>query len=509
MKRSLIAAVSALVLMTALTGMPVLADPTTQTDEKPAQTPVWPSDSVTRHQIVIDGKTIAYQAMAGVLTIKDKADAETGKMFYVAYVADRPKGAAPRPVTFVYNGGPGSSSLWLHMGSFGPRYVTTRFPEPTPPASYKLIDNPYSLLDKTDLVFIDAMSTGYSRPTDDKTVKTFMGIDQDADGFAKAIRRYIELNDRWSSPKFLMGESYGTTRSALLSYKLQNDNIDLNGIILISSILNFGDLAPGLDRGTVNILPTFAAIAHYHHKAGEGTDLASFVAEVKTFADGPYSAALVKGHNISDAEKTSVAEQLSRYTGLSVAYLKSVNLRIETPRFRSELLRDKAEIVGEMDGRALGPVLDGAMERAEFDPGDSNSPAYVGAFHDYMTGELKYRPDMSYQAVDGNMFTVWDWSHQPPAGDKQISMADVALDLGAAMRMNPNLKVLSLNGSYDLITPVHATEYDLAHMNLPASLVPNIRILSYPSGHMIYLDPASHAQMKTDISAFYDEALSH
>ncbi|MFT4077539.1 MAG: peptidase S10 [Asticcacaulis sp.] len=499
--------VTAAALLALLTAAPAFSAETPP--EKPATSaePVWPADSTTRHQITVDGRVIAYQATAGILALTDKTGADSGKMFYVAYIADRPKGSAPRPITFVYNGGPGSSSIWLHMGSFGPRYVRTRFPEPTPPASYTLADNPNTLLDKTDLVFLDAMNTGYSKPANADTLKGFMGIDQDADGFARAIRRYIEVNDRWSSPKFLMGESYGTTRSALLAYRLQADNIDLNGITLISSILNFGDLAPGLDRGTVNLLPTFAAIAHYHHRASEGADLDSFLAEVKAYADGPYSAALAKGHNISDAEKTAVAEQVSRYTGLSVAYLKQVNLRIEAGRFRSELLRDQGQIVGELDGRALGAVTDGAADRAEFDPAESASPSYVASFHDYLTGELKYRADMPYNAIDDHMFEVWDWSHQPPAGDKQISMADVALDLAAAMRRNPNLKVLSLNGTYDLITPLHATEYDLAHMNLPASLVGNVQILSYPSGHMIYQDPGSQAKMKADIARFYDQAL--
>jgi carboxypeptidase C (cathepsin A) len=471
-----------------------------------APAPAWPADSVTRHQAVIDGKVVAYQATAGTIALTAADGRPSGRMFYVAYVADRPKGARERPVTFVYNGGPGSSSVWLHMGAVAPVRVVTPFPQATPPGRYDLEPNAYSLLDKTDLVFIDAVSTGYSRAVDAAAAKTFMGIDEDAAGFAQAVRRYLDQNDRWRSPKFLMGESYGTTRSAVLAYRLQAEAIDLNGVVLISSILNFGDRAPGLDRGTINLLPSYAAIALYHHKVAAAGDLDSFVSQARAFAEGPYAAALAKGHNIGEAEKQAVAAQLSRFTGLSVDYLERANLRIDAARFRRELLRGEGETTGELDGRATGFDADGAGERPDFDPAESANAAYVAAFHDYLARELNYRTPMAYIADDEAMADVWDWSHQPPTGEKQISMADVALDLAAAMRRNPNLKVLSLNGYYDLVTPFFATEHDLAHMELPAPLVKNITIRDYPSGHMIYLNPAALAQMKADLAAFYDHA---
>lgn len=476
---------------------------------KPADAePLWPADAVTAGKVRIGGRDIAYKATAGALTLNGASGSVRGRMFYVAYVAEPEKGATRRrPVTFVYNGGPGSSSVWLHMGAFAPVRAVSRFPAATPPAAYALVPNAESLLDKTDLVFIDAMSTGFSRAPDAASVKTFMGIDQDAASFAEAIRAYIDQNDRWLSPKFLMGESYGTTRSAVVAYKLQQQSVDLDGIVLISSILNFGDMAPGLDRGTVNLLPSFAAIARAHGKAGVGQGLDAFMTEVRTFAEGPYAAALAKGHNLDPAEQDRIAARLSAYTGLSVDYLKRVNLRIETGRFRRELLRPEGLTVGELDGSAVGLDADGAGERSDFDPAERANGAMVAAFNDYLRQTLKYRPTTAYTAIDDNMFTVWDWSHQPPTGDKQISMADVALDLAATMRRNPRLRVLSLNGYYDLVTPFFATEHDLAHMNLPRSLVGNITIKHYAAGHMIYLDPGMLTQMRGDVAAFYDSAL--
>lgn len=508
MKRDLGARLIAALLMTcALTDSPALAEPGGKPDVSAPSQPAWPADAVTRHQVTVKGRAIGYQATAGTLALTAPDGAPRGRMFYVAYVADRAKGEPPRPITFVYNGGPGSSSIWMHMGSFGPVRVVTPFPEAGRPGRYQLAPNADTLLDTTDLVFLDAMSTGFSRGADSAATRSFMGIDQDAAGFAQAIRLYLDADDRWMSPKFLMGESYGATRSALLAYRLQAENIDLAGVTLISSILNFGDQAPGLDRGTVNLLPTFAAIARYHGKATKSGELQAFWNEVKTYAEGPYAVALAKGHNIGAAERDAVAERVAGYTGLSVDYLKRVNLRIETSRFRRELLRDQGRIVGELDGRAVAYDADRGGERAEFDPAESIQPAFVAAFHDYLTGELKYRAAMPYNALDDSMMEVWDWSHQPPAGHRQISMADVALDLGAAMRRNPHLKVLSLNGYYDLVTPYFATEFDLAHMNLEPALVGNITFKAYESGHMIYLSQAALSQMKADIAAFYADAL--
>jgi carboxypeptidase C (cathepsin A) len=470
---------------------------------KPAFADQWPKDAVSTGRVSIQGKAIDYKATAGTLSIKGAEGAERGRMFYVAYVADVPKGARPRPVTFVYNGGPGSSSIWLHMGSFAPIKAVARYPAPTPSRDFGWVPNGDSLLDKTDLVFIDAMSTGYSRAPDAASVKTFMGIDQDAQSFSEAIRAYLDKADRWLSPKYLMGESYGATRSAVASYKLQQMGVELDGIVLISSILNFGDLAPGIDRQAINLLPTVAAVAHAHGKAGAGKDLDAFVAEARAFAEGPYTAALAKGHNLDLGEQARVAQELSKLTGLSPEYLQRVNLRVETSRFRRELLRDKGLTVGELDGAALGVDADGAGERSEFDPAEITNGATIAAFNSYLARGLGYRPDLTYRPIDDHMFEVWDWSHQPPTGDKQISMADVALDLAAAMRRNPRLRVLSINGYHDMVTPFFATEHDLAHMNLPRPLVSNIQIRNYPAGHMLYLTPGILPRLKADIGAFY------
>ncbi|MHB1839492.1 MAG: S10 family peptidase [Acidobacteriaceae bacterium] len=478
---------------------------------KPA--PIPPErNSVTHHTLALNGQTIHYTATAGTLIVRDAQDKPYGSFFYVAYTQD---GAEPktRPVTFLYNGGPGSSSMWLHMGSFGPVRIETDSPQATPPAPYHLVPNPYSLLDKSDLVFIDAMGTGFSQPVGKATLKDYFGVDQDVLAFNRFIARYITVNQRWNSPKFLIGESYGTTRSAGLSYSLEKSGIALNGVVLVSSILNFNEHAPGLDNDYMNNLPSYAAIAWYHDKlANKPSDLKTFLEQVRTYARGPYAEALAQGQNLSATEEDQVAQKLSQMTGLSVQYLKESNLRVSASDFRKELMRDDRRTLGRYDARFEGIDMDAVGEGPTYDPSSTGiTGAFVAAFHSYLADELKYSSDEEYKVNGRGPHFQWDWKHTPPddsGGRGRELWPDVALDLGAAMRQNPHLQLFSANGYFDLATPFFETEYDIAHMELDPTLRKNIRFGYYPSGHMIYLNVDALKQLKGDLAQFYSTAVT-
>lgn len=478
---------------------------------KPAPKPVEKS-SVTQHTLALNGQTIHYTATAGNLILLDGENKPYGSMFYVAYTKD---GAEPssRPVTFLYNGGPGSSTLWLHMGSFGPMRIETDSPQATPPAPYHLVPNQYSLLDKTDLVFIDAMGTGFSKPVEKGTLKDFLGVDQDVLAFNRFIARYLTVNQRWNSPKFLIGESYGTTRSAALSYSLQKSGISLNGVVLVSSILNYNDHAPGLDNDYINNLPSYAAIAWYHDKlANKPADLKSFLQDVRSYARGPYASALAQGQNLSSAQEDEVAQKLSQMTGLSVQYLKNANLRVSASRFRKELLRNDHRTLGRYDARFEGIDMDSAGETPSTDPSDTGiTGAFVAAFHEYLSSDLKYTSEDVYKSTAYGPDFKWDWKHTPPPGSGgwgRQQWPDVALDLGAAMRENPELQLFSANGYFDLATPFFETEFDISHMELDPAIRKNIRFGYYPSGHMIYLNVDALKQLRSDLGEFYSTALA-
>ena len=459
-----------------------------------------------RHQATIGGKAIAYTATAGTLTLRDDEGKPTGSMFYVAYTTGEPN----RPVTFFYNGGPGSATVWLHMGSLAPVRVLTDSPKPTHGPPYQLVNNDASLLDKSDLVFLDAMGAGYSRPLGDTKLAAFWGTDQDIDAFARAIERWLTINSRWNAPKFLFGESYGTTRSAGLSYRLQQDGVQLNGVVLLSSVLNYGRFRPGFEQDMIDYIPSYAAIAAYHHKlAADPADLPGFLREVRAFAQGPYAAALAKGQDLGDAERQAVAEKLSSYIGLPTSYIIASNLRIDPSRFRKELLRDQRLTIGRYDARFTGQDVDSAGETPEFDPSDTGiTGAFVAALHDYLTRDLGYETRLDYRPGYQAPGVRWDFNHKADdlGGGGDVNKADVALDLSQAMRENPHLLVYSLNGIYDLATPFFGTEFDLTHMQLEPDLRGNIRFAYYPSGHMVYLNPDALHSMKADLARFYDEA---
>ncbi len=472
--------------------------------------PIGEIRKVTRHTAVIGGKTLAYTATAGTLTIRDDEGKPTASMFYVAYTTGDPH----RPVTFFYNGGPGSSTLWLHMGSLSPVRVATDSPAATHNAPFDLVNNGDSLLDKSDLVFLDAIGAGYSRPLGDTKLAAFWGTDQDIDAFARAIERYLTDYQRWNAPKFLFGESYGTTRSAGLAYRLQDDGVQLNGVILLSSILNYGRRQPGFDQEMINYIPSFAAAAAYHHRlATPPADPTTFLREVRDFARGPYAEALAKAQDLGDAERQKIAQQLSAYIGIPASFILASDLRVTPGRFRKELLRDQRLTLGRYDDRFTGMDVDAAGDSPEYDPSDTGmSGAFVAAFHDYLSRDLGYESDLAYRPTFYSSGVEWDFRHKAPvqnaASGGSTNEADVALDLSQAMRQNPHLLLYSLNGLYDLATPFFGTEYDLGHMQLDPKVRGNVRFAYYPSGHMVYLNTDALHAMKADLSRFYDEAAS-
>ncbi|WP_254600983.1 S10 family peptidase [Caulobacter sp. S45] len=464
---------------------------------------------VTSHTVTAQGRSLAYKAEAGTLTTRDPSGKPVESLFYVAYTLNSPGSTSRRPVTFLYNGGPGSSNLWLHMGSFAPVRVRTKEPEAVRPAPFDFGPNPETLLDKTDLVFIDAPGTGYSRALGDTEEKAFWGVDQDADVFARGILRYVTTAGRWNSPKYLLGESYGTTRAGAVAYQLQDRGMALNGVILMSTILNYGIMQPGYDHVYISYLPSFAVTAWYHHRlADPPADVATVAAQARAWALGPYAAALAKGQTITPQELDSVARQMSALTGLSIDFIKRANLRVDLDRFQKELLRDQRMTTGRMDARYKGVDSDAAGATAEYDPMlTSIYSLFFSCFSDYVRKDLGFVTDLDYRSgiYDFKGFD-WDWRHKAPGGSDVQKAPDTAIDLSAAMRFNPHLRVISLNGYYDMATPFFATEYDIAHMMLEPALQKNLQFHYYEAGHMIFLNPQALHQLHTDLAAFYDDA---
>ena len=508
MHRSL-ALLSLLLALAAVPAAQAADAPASGTSAAPAAATAAPKEesSVTHHSLALPGGTIKYTATAGTLLLKDDKDEATASMFYVAYTQD---GAdlKHRPVTFLYNGGPGSATIWLHMGSVGPVRVETTDAAPTPAAPYSLVQNQYSLLDKTDLVFIDAIGTGYSRAVGKSKEKDFWGVDQDGKAFTQFIQRYLSKNGRWNSPKYLMGESYGTTRSALLSNMLSDAGVALNGVILVSSILDFGteSFNVGNDLPFITNLPSYAAVAWYHGKLNpKPADLPAFLKEVRAFAAGEYADALMKGDKLDAATRADVLKKLSAYSGLSETYLSESRLRIYPFRFMKELTRDEGHTVGRLDARYTGVDIDNAGEAPEFDPANSYiSGPYNSAFHDYVSGTLGYSSDKDY-VLSARAGRDWDWKHNNGFNPWWPGSLDVAEDLRQAMSHNPHMKVFVANGYYDLATPFFATEYTIDHMGLDPSLQGNVQFGYYDSGHMIYLHVPALKALKADLARFYDQ----
>jgi carboxypeptidase C (cathepsin A) len=460
-----------------------------------------------RRAIPLHGKTLVYTVTPGHLTIRNDKGEPTGSIFYVAYTV--PTAGRPRPVTFLFNGGPGSSTMWLHMGSFGPMKVDASVPETIAGPPFRYGANPDTLLDITDLVFIDAPTTGLSREIGKAEPKDFFGVDKDIDAFTRTIQRYLTKYQRWNSPKFIIGESYGTTRAAGLSDSLLNAGVQLNGIAFVSTVFNFADFQG--DQSLVNFLPTYAATAWYHGKIPGKPPLEGFIEQARQFAHGPYALALQQGNQIGDAEKQSVAQQMAQLTGLSADYILRSNLRVSPNRFERELLRDRHQVTGRIDSRYVGTEPDTIGEAADYDPQASAiTGAFVGALNDYLFRDLGYKTPLTYRpnnygAVFGGA-DGWNFQHKgPTTGQQQI--ADTSEDLADAMRQNPRMKIISVNGLYDLATPFHGAEYEFRHLALEPQIAANIRYTYYSAGHMMYIDPASARQLKADLADFYASAM--
>ncbi len=466
------------------------------------QTPRLPAPEeksvVTHHSARVGGQTINYTATAATYNIKADDGTVKATMFYVAYTKDGIADPAKRPISFVYNGGPGSASLFTHMG-MGPERVVLTADGHGMPAPYTITDNEDSFLDATDLVFIDAISTGYSRPAPGEAPNQFHGIIEDANWFADFIYQYITRNDRWASPKFLIGESYGTTRSAELSGVLQERHqIYMSGIVLLSTVA-FSNW--GADDRTIFYLPTYTTTAWYHHLLPpdlQSLTVAEVAEKAREFAHGEYAQALEKGDQLSAVEEQKVAEDLSHYTGLSTQYIEEANLRVSPFRWFKELERNKRRTIGRLDSRFEGMDVDAAGERNEYDPSEASyEGAFVATFHDYVRRELKWDSD-AYYTVSANV-RPWD----------QTGNTEVAEVLRAAMTQQTYLKVLVLCGYYDVATPFNGIENTVAHMHLEPPIRKNISFAYYESGHMVYIDEKAHHKLHKDVDDFIESGYTH
>jgi carboxypeptidase C (cathepsin A) len=478
----------------------------------PAPEPSGPAvpDAVTHHSISVGSRTLDYTARVGTIQLLDGKEQPIGDMSYVAYTLD---GATPstRPVTFFYNGGPGSSTMWLHMGSFGPMRVVTENGQMNGPAPYRVIPNQSTLLDRTDLVFIDMPATGFGRIYGQGKPSDFFGIDKDVDAFAQFIERYISTFGRWNSPKFLYGESYGTTRSAALADQLEEGGIALNGVVLQSSILNFGlsrgSLIGGPDNAFVLDLPTEAATAWYHHALPAApASLDALLPQVQQFALGEYSDALSRGSTLDAGTYNDVVAKLHQYTGLSETYIRNSNLRIPYPRFQAELLRDQSTLVGRLDSRFQMETLNGLAQGAEGDdPTEAaiNGP-FTAAVNDYLRGALAYRTPLLYRS---NAYDIIEESGGWKNEHDGNAVIDVTPELASAMTFDPRLQIFSVNGYYDFATPYFATDFTLNHLGIGPSLQRNITYGYYQAGHMIYLVPSALTQLHDDLERWYASAL--
>ena len=482
--------------------------------------------------LTVGGKPLSYRAEAGILVVyvKDPMDRdppkpgdkptadeeppapvepEAGMSYYAYFLGKEPDPS--RPITFIYNGGPGSSTIWLHMGAFGPRRVVTSDDSHTPPAPYRLVDNTESLLPESDLVFIDAPGTGFGHLRGKDKEKAFWGVDQDAHAFANFIVAFLSRHGRWNSPKYLFGESYGTTRSAVLAYVLQEEKaVDLNGVILLSQILAFEDSAdepdlnPGVDQGYALALPTYAATAWYHKRLpNQPADLEPFIHEVEDFALGEYLSALAQGSALAPERRAAIAAKLHEYTGLPTDYIRRADLRISGGVFGQHLLDDHT--TGRIDSRFSGPTIDLLAKEPAYDPqAAAISSAFVSTFNDYVRRDLRFgdgkifKPN-NYAGIDDK----WDLRHRPPGHGTLFSGAlNVMPDLAFAMKANPRLKVQLHGGYYDLATLYFGAEFELKHLQIPPELTGNIEVRRYRSGHMIYLHDESRRQLHANVADF-------
>jgi len=462
---------------------------------------------VTHHQITVNGKALKYTATTGRLPIKRPDGKIEAEMFFVAYTLDG-QDVSKRPLTFAFNGGPGSASIWLHMGALGPRKVVLQDDGFMPPAPYHIEDNAYTPLDKTDLVLVDAIGTGFSRAADQDLFKKFWGVKGDIEAFGEFIRLYITRYDRWSSPLYLFGESYGTTRSAGVAGYLADHGISFNGITLLSTVLNFETLEETKtnDQPYIFLLPSFTMIAGYHHKLPQELeqDMDKARQESEQFASGEYAQALAKGDTLTAQERQHIVEQVARFTGLSKEIVEEANMRIDVRKFTHYLLIDQKLRVGRLDGRYTGPDPEGLMDTEFYDPtGSATRPPFTAVFNNYVRTELGYKTDMPYFVFAQEAgFGKWDW------GSAIQGFPDTATALREAIVKDPYLKVLVMEGYYDLATPYYAANYTMDHLDLTSKYRSNISYATYESGHMVYLATSGLKKMKADLASFIDKTMA-
>lgn len=483
-------------------------------EEKKEEKPIIVDKLVeSNHSIKINGKEMRYTVTAGTMVLKEEtADREKeaegerprAQIFFIAYTKDGLRDKSKRPLTFSFNGGPGSASVWLHLGVLGPRRVVMQEDGNLPPPPFKLTDNEYSLLDETDLVFIDPMNTGYSRPVEGQKPKEWHGFKKDIESVGDFIRLYTTRNNRWLSPKFLIGESYGTTRASGLSGFLQDRfGLYLNGIMLVSVVLDFTTLYFYInnDLPFIVYLPGYTATAWYHNVLTPHRPLQTWLKEAEEFALGEYASALLKGDALTKEERARIVEKVSLYTGISKEFVERSNLRINDQHFFKELLRERGLTVGRLDSRFTGRDRLGVTENPEYDPLLTNiTGPYMATFYEYVRNELKFESDLPYETLSG---FVHPWSY----ADFENQYVNVAETLRAAMTHNPYLKIFVANGYYDLATPYFATEYTFNHLGLDENLRKNISMEYYDAGHMMYIHVPSLKQMKTDLAEFIKGAI--
>jgi carboxypeptidase C (cathepsin A) len=469
-------------------------------EEIPEEPPV-----TTQHSIVLRNQTLNYLATAGYMPIRDDSGKLKAKIFFVAYTTEGEKDLSLRPITFAFNGGPGSSSIWLHLGALGPKRVRLTEDGKALPPPYGLVPNDYSWLAFTDLVFIDPVGTGYSRPAAGVEPKEFFGVKEDIASVGEFIRLYVTKNNRWLSPKFIAGESYGTTRTAGLSGYLQNQiGMNFNGLILISSVLNFQTISfsPGNDLPFILYLPAYTCAAWYHKKLPPSlqADLTKTREEVEKFALNEYLVGLARGNGLSEAERDKIIEKLAAYTGISRLYIKNANLRISQEDFVKELLRPENRWVGILDSRITGgyKVEDFMEDPSVFEV----SGSFIATWNDYVRRELKYKSDFSYKVLSMKANEMWNWK----SGTDGMGYVNVATTLQKAMNENKFLKVFVASGFYDLDTSYFATKYTVNNLNLVPGIKGNITLGFYDAGHQMYTHLSSLKKLHSDVASFFQRA---
>src|SRR6266545_4629537 len=472
--------------------------------ERPSPSPE-EAPVVTHHQIQVGGKTLSYTATAGMMPIKNREGETEGRIFFMAYTLDDGGQRGRRPLTFSFNGGPGSASVWLHLGAIGPKRVPMNADGTMPAPPYELVDNEYTWLTQSDLVFIDPVGTGYSRAVRPDLASKFFGLQGDIESVGEFIRLYLTRYERWTSPLFLAGESYGTTRASALSGYLISRGIALNGIVLISTIMNFEttDFASGNDLAYVMFLPSYAATAWYHKKLPrdlQSKSVQKVVAEAEEWAANDYTLALEKGDRLTSQERQEVVSKLSHYTGLDAKFIDNANMRVSLNFFRKELLRDEKRSIGRLDARFKGYDSSYVTAGPDFDASEAAiRPPYTSTFNNYVRSELNYKSDLEYYILGGGITSPWNWG-------TNNGYVDTSLALRNALAKNPYLKVFVAMGYYDMATPYFAVDYTLHHISLDPVLLKNFSTAHYEAGHMMYIDEKSLVKLRADVGKFIEES---